>query len=352
MIKSLKYIALLIILPGFMLSAQEEPEEGSILDTLVINTDIFEADEPLVFTMKFDIRAFQRTKYKGEYMPAELTYHLNDTFSIEKNIRLKARGNFRRSHCSMPPFWLNIRKAGIKNIHLRDTKRMKVVTHCNGGKASDIYVMKEFLAYKIYNLLSPYSFRARLIRMKYIDTGRKNRVKENWAFIIEDEQMLAERLNAIPVKYDKLSMQHMLTEHMDRVAMFQYMIGNADYSITGRQNVKLLSENKLGVEGLIPVPYDFDYSGLVDASYAVPGETLGIESVTERYYLGACRDEEVYQVTLDFFNRHRDEIIALINDFPYLDKREKNDLISYIQLFYTISSYRGFITNEIKSTCR
>ena len=350
--RKLIYIQCILFLFAWHLSAQDQPGEGSINDTIRVNADLFEQDEPLVFTMKFDIKAFQRNKSEGEYMPAELTYHVNDSMEIVKTIRLKARGNFRRNFCSMPPFWLNIRKADIENKKLQEVVKMKVVTHCNGGRASGIYVMKEFLAYQIYNILSPYSFRATLVQMKYIDTGRKDKVTENWAFMIEPEEMLIKRLDLFAIENDKLSMKLMLPEHMDRVAMFNYMIGNADYSVTGLHNIKIMGLKEINAQGFIPVPYDFDYSGIVDAFYAEPGENLGIESVTDRYYLGACREIEEYQSTIDYFNSKKDEIMDLIISFPYLEMKDKKPIIEYIEEFYIQTSYSDFILNDIKRTCR
>ena len=345
------FLIIFLIFPQY-LAAQDQIESGAISDTIIVNKDFFEDDAPLVFTMTFDIKHFQRNKYEGKYMPAELIYSLGDSTEITKNIRLKARGNFRRSFCSMPPFWLNIRKANVVNKSLQGVVRMKVVTHCNGGKASGDYVLKEFLAYKIFNILSPYSFRASLVKMKYIDTGRKNKLTENWAIIIEPEEMLTERLDVYSIENDKLSMKHMLPEHMDIVAMFNYMIGNGDYSVTGRQNLKLFGLKEFAAEGFIPVPYDFDYSGVVNAFYAIPGEKLGIESVTERYYLGACREIETYQSTIDYFNSKKDEIMEMINSFPYLDLKKRAEMISYLEAFYEESSYPGYISKNIKSTCR
>ena len=252
----------------------------------------------------------------------------------------------------MPPLWLNIGKAEISNKKLQDIKRMKVVTHCNGGKAASNYILKEYMAYRIYNMLSPYSFRVRLVRMKYIDTGRKNKTSENWAFIIEPEDLLVQRYNIFSVKNDRLGMAHMLEEDLDRVALFNYMIGNADYSITGRHNIKLLTQNETGVQGLIPVPYDFDYSGLDNAYYAVPGENLGIESVRERYYLGLCRDSDDFMETLDLFEEKKEEILSFVDNFPYMDTREKSEPRSYLDEFYRMAAKPEDLYRITQSTCR
>jgi hypothetical protein len=342
----------LFCLASLEIHAQEVPAPSDIVDTLTLRIDLFEEEDPMVITMKFDIKAYQRNKRDDTYMPAELIYHVNDTLDIRKTIRLKARGNFRRNYCSMPPFWLNIRKANVESMNLQDVKRMKVVTHCNGGSAASNYVLKEYLAYRIYNTLSPYSFRVRLIQMKYIDTGRRNRKSENWAFVIEPENLLVQRNNMYSVKNNRLGMTHMLPEDMDRVALFQYMIGNADYSVTGRHNVKLIAQKEIGIQGFIPVPYDFDYSGLVNASYAVPGENLGIQSVTERYYLGPCRDPESYRESIDLFNEKREEIIGLVEGFPLLDQKQKGEMRSYLNEFFNLAGQPDLLYGRTRRTCR
>ena len=212
-------LILLLAIPSLLIS-QVEPQHVNYVDTIDTSADIFESDDPMKITLTLDLKKYQKEKYKGEYMLVHFLYEFNDTLFLEKEMRMKARGAFRRSHCSLAPFWLNIRKADVENVHLQDVKRIKVVTHCQGSKAYDEYVLKEFLAYKIYNIISPISFRVRLVRMKYVDTGRKNKVSEGWAFMIEPEAMLAERVGGLVVKKDDLATSLMKSGDMDLAAMF------------------------------------------------------------------------------------------------------------------------------------
>ena len=342
----------LLILISFSLYSQDIPEEGAFIDTINTSVDLFNEEDPMDITLTLDLKEYQRNKYKGEYVPAHCRYQINDTLSLDKSMRIKARGDFRRSYCSFAPFWLNIRLADVNNRHLQDVTRMKIVTHCNSGKAYKAYVLKEYLAYKIYNILSPVSFRVRLIRMKYVDTGRKDKVTESWAFMIEPEGLLAERLEGISIKKDDLSMARMEQGSMDLVAMFMFMIGNSDFSILGRHNVKILGLPGFGSEGYTPVPYDFDYTGLVNASYAIPGENLGIKSVQERYYLGRCRESNEYQQVIDYMENHRSEILEMINSFPYLEEKSKIEVIAYLEEFFNLASYSGLIQKQLDKTCR
>ena len=335
-----------------LLRAQEEPGVSELGDTLILNVDLFEETRPMVMTLTFDLKKYQREKYKEGYLPVDLLFHVNDTLDVRKTARIKSRGEFRKNHCSFAPFWLNIRKSQVANPYLQKVTKMKVVTHCRESNSYEMYVLKEYLAYKIYNILSPVSFRTGLIRMKYVDTGRKNKVSEGWAFIIEPEEMLAERHNALVIKNDALGMVLMRPDEMLLLAFFEYLIGNADYSVTGRHNVKILGQPGFGSEGYTPVPYDFDYSGIVNASYAVPGENLGIKSVTERYYMGPCRDDEQYLATIRYMEDFREEILALVRDFPYLLEKDKQEMISYIESFYKEVSNPRFISNKLRQTCR
>ena len=100
------------------------------------------------------------------------------------------------------------------------------------------------------------------------------------------------------------------------------------------------------------MPYDFYYTGFVNAYYAVPGENLGISSVRERYFLGPCQDEQAYQQTIDFIENYRAEILELIHGFPYLDEKEKNILIGYMENYFSLSYTGGFYEMELKSNCR
>lgn len=346
------YILVLLLLFPLILTAQDEPEFAYLGDTITSQVDMFEDEEPMKMVLTFDLKKYQREKHKEGYLPVDLLLRFNDTLDVHRSVRIKSRGEFRKNHCSFAPFWLNIRKADVPNIYLQDVKKMKLVTHCRSSPGYSDFVLKEFLAYKIYNILSPVSFRVRLVRMNYVDTGRKNRITESWAFFIEPEGMLAERNDALVIKNDALGMVYMRRDEMLGVAMFMYLIGNSDYSVIGRHNMKLLGLSGFGSKGYTPVPYDFDYCGLVNASYAIPGENLGIRSVTERYYLGPCREEFEYLAAIQHLESNRNEILELIHNFPYLDEKEKSEMIGYIESFFDAASSDRFIDRGLRSTCR
>ena len=344
----LSTLTLIITIP--LLGQNDDPP--SFEDTLAVYGDLFETKEPLNLTMTFNVKELQKTKYKEEYLPAVMTCHVNDNFEVTHEVRIRARGEIRKKICFAPMFWVNIRHAGIEAEDLTDVIKIKVVQRCKSSNTYKYYVLREYLTYQIWNLLSPYSFNTRLVRLKIIDTGRKNKESENWAFIIEPEAMMAERNNCMSIKSDKLSLKTVNKDWMDKVAFFSYMVGQSDYSVTGRHNLKILTSREYGPTGFIPVPYDFDYCGLVDAEYATPGETLGIESVTDRYYLGACRSEEVYRETIEWLASYQDEIRDLILSFEYMEESEKEDFLEYIESYYKETDSKAFLDRKITSTCR
>lgn len=247
------------------LQAQWEESSFTYEDTIEVYEALFEREDVLHLALKSDFKTFKRTRTKDIYLPAEMTCFVSDSFQVTHPVRLKARGIYRRANCAMPPLWLNIRFSGIETKELSDIRKMKMVTLCRYGDQYSNYLLREYLVYKIYNLLSPYSYRVRLVNLKIVDTGKDDRESSYWAFLIEPDKLMAERLRAKVIKSDELSMRTVNQEAMDRLAMFQYMIGNPDYSVTGRHNLKILAMRTSGPSGFIPVPYDFDFTGFVNA---------------------------------------------------------------------------------------
>ena len=140
---------------------------------------------------------------------------------------------------------------------------------------------------------------------------------------------------------------------MDRVAIFQYMIGNTDWELPTMHNIIIMTSPSTTNPGLgLVIPYDFDYSGLINAYYAIPFPGLSIKSVTERYYLGICRDADVLKRELEEFSGKKEEFYSLINEFPYLREKEKKRIIKYLERFYDDFDKNNSIVYKLLSTCK
>ncbi len=337
----------------FALSQNDRPETPyDLVDTLQEDFGLFTDEEVLNLAIRFDITKYKRKKPKDEYLKAILTYHISKDDSINKKIKLKSRGEFRNSYCSFPPIRLNFKKTDFEDPNLNKLEKVKLVTHCKSTKSN--YIFKEYLAYKLYNVLTDYSFRVRLLKIDYINTHKgKNKSTVAYAFMIEPLDLLAERNNAFPVYSKKLSQNNIVPESMDRVAIFNYMIGNTDWSVPNQHNCKILSIPSTVNPGLgLVVPYDFDYSGLVNAHYAIPHENLGIKSVTERIYMGKCREKDEFLKALKEFESKKSEFYKTINEFEYLNNKEKKSMISYLDSFFGDFDKRNSIVYKLLRSCK
>ena len=320
-------------------------------DSILFSLDFFDKEEVIEITLEFDIKKFTTEKSDEDYLPTILTYYINDTVEIRESVKIKARGEFRRDYCYFPPFMLNVKKTDLYDDVFSEAYKIKVVSHCKNSKAYSNCLIKEYFGYKIFNIITDYSFKVRFINVRYIDIGRKNKITTNWAFMIEPEAMLAERLEAYPLKMNKINYRQADTLTTTIMSIFQYMIGNTDYSITGRHNVKLLTLKDHTKPALIPIPYDFDYSGMVYSEYAEPQSNVGIESVTDRCFYGMCRTDDVYNYVLELYREKKDEIFLFVNSFEYVDNKTRKYVIKYLEEFYKEIDKPNFIKNRLRITC-
>ncbi|MGB3006694.1 MAG: hypothetical protein WBC06_09305, partial [Chitinophagaceae bacterium] len=295
----------------------------------------FFTDEQLIeMNLTTDIRGLQSQKGEDVFQTGTVTMKFPDSSVITETIAVSPRGKFRRGYCRIPPMMINFRNDGASK--LSQLGKLKMVLGCGVKVDDEQLLLKEFLIYKIYNLLEEKSFRVRLLNTNYIDS--KNRVKpfSQYSFLIEDDGDLARRTNSKKKEHGQY-----LTEATDRnmmtmVAIFQYMIGNTDWAVPNNHNIKLLFDKFNDAAFPYAIPYDFDYCGLVDASYAVPNEIIGTEKVTERVYRGFPRTMEEVQSTLDVFRAKKNSIISLITNFTLVTDRNRKVMIDYLEEFYKI----------------
>jgi len=346
---NLKVIILLWFIPLVAFS-QTESEGKSVIDTLSFDYELFDNEKPLRLTLKSDFRKFRKEKFVGKYQPAELSYQLIDT-QITHKIKIKARGKNRKENCFFPPISLNLKKVPENGKNLRFYK-LKMVVHCKVNKIYEKYLLKEYLCYKLYSSFSDKSFKVRLLEVKYIDIGfKKPKETKMYAFLIEDQKIMAERLSARLDKNMKFSQTLINQQQIMELAMFQFMIGNFDWAVPTQQNIKLIRPHNNPNE-IYAIPYDFDYCGLVNANYAIPSEALGINSVRQRIYLGECKPLGEFLPVIEKFKKHKDKFYGLIESFEYLSVNDKKLMIKYLDKYYGLLDLKGFYSNYIKRTCK
>jgi len=325
---------------------------GMIDFTMFIPSDPFIIDTPLVINLEFDIRQFTRTKMKGEYMPAILSYTNSEGHDIRKEVRIKARGEFRRQYCSFPPIKLSLTNDTTGNESLNDLKSVKLVTHCNNSETYEQYLLKELLIYRIYILMTECSYRVRLFIINYIDSQGKTKIHTHYGFIIESDKHLADRINSVKIEIKNLSEKKTDYQMYQLLAVFQFMVGNTDWSVPALHNIKLYKELNFRKECPVAIPFDFDYSGMVNAFYALPDEKLGTKTVRERVYRGYCIPEEDFIPVFQKFNEKKDALYSLVNNNVFLDKHHKNEMIAYLDEFFQILENQRFREALIVKSCR
>jgi hypothetical protein len=271
-------------------------------------------------------------KEKGFDFTGNFITDLPDGTKVNDQILLEVTGKFRLEFCFIPPIKLkfNYKKGSI----LYPLKQMKLVNSCKTAGGYDQYLLKEYIIYKIYNLLTDKSFHARLLVLNLKDSAEKKKTISEYAFLLEDIKDLAFRNHC--TVWDKGNIKSSSTDHhqMTLVSIFEYMIGNTDWAVQANHNVKLILLSADSSARPFPVPYDFDYSGLVNTFYAVPDERLNFESVRQRKYLGFPRPYAELEEELNIFREKKSAIYALINNFSLLTQKNRKEMTAYLDEFY------------------
>ncbi|MGB3530797.1 MAG: hypothetical protein WBB35_15665 [Saprospiraceae bacterium] len=272
-------------------------------------------------------------KMDEEYLPGtiEMPCH-GETLKFE--IRTRARGNMRKQVCFFPPIKIDFKKGALmKNKLDTATDKLKVVFQCRTGDANSELLMREKLAYELYKIINPeYYVFQKQVKIECIDEGKVKYTLD--ALIVEDEEKLGDRFNARIVETGKVMSPSLDKTIYQRMTFFQYMIGNTDWSLPNRHNIEMIKvpEN----QKIIPLAYDFDYSALVGASYAVPHESLPIKSIFERLYQGHGVSEEDAMATAKYFLEKKPQLLQAVTDCQGLDDKAKNNVNKFLGSFFSI----------------
>ena len=259
------------------------------------------------------------------------------------NTEVSVRGKFRRMRCAdMPPLKLNFKKNELTAAGLSTSNDLKMVTQCaKDEQEAKETLMREYLVYKMYNELTDYSYRVQLVKITFNDTDSEAS-KSQWAFLIEDTAQLRSRVGAEKFgKKEIFDFDQLKPEEEKTTALFQYLIGNVDWGMANRKNLKLIRNG----HQLIGVPYDFDFAGIVKAPYAKANSTLGIKSRFDRLYLGNSKNYTELESTIDLFFSKKQALIKLISDFKLINREAKNDMLNYLKLFFSEGKDVEIVTN-------
>lgn len=318
---------------------------------------LFESQAALAVTLHAPWRQVLRASKQPQRHPAVLAYTDAQGRAHRLQATVETRGITRLQVCGFPPLRIRFAAGAARGTDFAGQRALKMVTHCQDGQRYERYYVKELLAYRIYGLLAPVAFRVRPLDITYLDaTGGRSR-GPHFAFLIEDIDEVARRGGLAVAREARFAPADYDAMRLARFSLFQFLLGNTDWEVLAGPQADACCHNVrvLGGESprrRIPVPYDFDSAGLVDAPYAAPHERLPIREVTQRLYRGFCVHNPALQAARQEFIALRPAILALVRDEPRLDPQNQRAMVRYIEEFYAVLGDEPRFAREITAQCR
>ena len=318
---------------------------------------LFKSENTLAVTLSAPWRDIVRNEEVQDPYPATIQYTDESGQPRTLPLTVERRGLTRQRVCKYPPIKLKFDKETVKGTLFRGQKSIKMVTHCDKGDRWEQYYIKEMLAYQMYNLVTDRSFRVRPLSITYVDSEKGSTDDPRFAFLIEDDSDVAKRNDLKKLKVIEVEPDQLEPMESSRFALFQYLIGNVDWSaLSGPKenkcchNAKLIGDNEQ--TNIYAVPYDFDSAGIVDAHYAAPNENLPIRRVTDRLYRGFCASNSTLPAARQEFLALEPQILGLVQNEPLLSKRNVRVAERYLEEFFDTLKDDSSFNKRITAKCR
>ena len=310
---------------------------------------LFENDKPLEITLSGNIKELMNDRaVESQYHPVTVVYKAESGSEISINAEAKTRGHFRkmRENCDYPPILIHFTKSDtLKASVFENQDKLKLVMPCKG----DDYVVREWLVYKLYNLITPKSFRARLVKVTLKNSKANKADSPFYGILLEDEDQAAQRNGLVSIT-KKLRPEQTEQKAFLMTAVFEYLIANTDWSVQYQQNIKLFAVDSTLVP--VAVAYDFDHAGLVDAPYALPAEELNMSSTRERRYRGYCMpDMKVFDTVIAFYNQVKNDMYAVYTNCTLIDEKYKKNTLKFLDEFYATINNPAKLKKEFQYPC-
>jgi hypothetical protein len=326
--------------------AKAQVRADSTVDSLP--APVFREHGALAVTLVTNMRALARDRRgEPEWQPAVLRFGgASATDSLDAEVR--TRGVFRRAKCGLPPLRLDVPRKRAEGTPFAGLDKVKLVVHCEDRDTYEQYVVQEYLLYRVYNLLTPFSQRARLLRMTYVDPSEPSDSMTRYAVLLEDDDDVARRTGTMVLEAKGAGPYDIDSYVSALVGVFQYLIGNTDWSITALHNMVLFQT----AAATYPMAYDFDHAGAVNAQYAKPNEQLPIRSVRDRLFRGYCTADDRWQEVFALFRERREAITALYTNEPALTPQVRQRTLAYFEEFFAILDEPSRANRMIVRACR
>lgn len=335
---------------------------GLLINSVSANAakPLFESSEPLQAVLTAPITSAYRERKKSIrlYQEGMLSYKTGEESNDRIPVKIRTRGNFRRLNCGHPPLQLNFSKKANDGTLFENQDKLKLVGPCERGAAFQSLVGLEYLIYKMWEQISPYHFKTRILELSYLDADKKRAPRQATTFVIEDLKDMSKRLKLDHYKVPKAARTQLDLPQTALLEVFQFMIGNTDYSTIAAppganccHNARLLV-NSGETSNAIPVPYDFDVSGFVDAPYAKPAEQYPIKNVRQRYFAGWCKESQHFEKAVQTFIDRKSQLYTTIQDTSVIGDFTKKKASRYLDRFFTLIEDPKRVQREIVGRCR
>ena len=354
---SFRWLSLFIIvmLATSVMLAQAPEETPATVALHLRRTDsenraLFQSAEPLQFTLEanFGVVTKDRNPESTKEYPGMVKI-ADGGRMIEIPVQLSARGHLRRRTCEFIPLRVAFPKSETKGtVFEMPGSALKLVTHCISTNVYEQYILKEYLAYRIANILTPRSFRARLSRVTYVDSVKRKTLTTRYAMFLEDDDDVARRLEGKITERRSILFNQLHPVALLQMMLFEFMIGNTDYSISAQHNVRIV-DTPVGL--IYPIPYDFDVSGFVNTPYGAPDPVLRLQNLSQRLYRGPCRTPEQLAPMLNIFRIKKTEILAAVESLADLNKTSRSELKNYLNGFFSLIDKPSSVKSYLIDPC-
>lgn len=330
-----------------------EPAELQARQKDAQDRPLFQQVEPLAFTLtaNFNLINKDRIPNSTKRFPGVLTVNGADGKPHDIVVKLGTRGHFRLMprNCGFAPLRIELPKDGVSGTPFEGQTTLKLGTHCQNDKEYEQFTLKEYLSYRMHNLVTPLSFRARLARATYVDDATKKPVATKYALFMENDNDVARRNSGRIVELPRVEFNGLDAETLTRTMLWEYMIGNTDFSIWALHNVRLVQNQ---AKTLFSVPYDFDMTGLVLPPYANADPRLRLSSVVQRLYRGPCRTTDEFEAVAAGFRAKRAEMVALVDGQQDLEPAARSEMKDYLASFFKTIETPASIKKQFVDNCK
>jgi hypothetical protein len=344
-----------LVLAGFA----AVPLAGSAAGSLAAPKPLFESPDTLdvVLTMPWETIEKDEFFYQGIY-PAHLESAGASRAAFSFDVGVQRRGASRQVVCNFPPLKLRFDKEASRGTVFEGQKSLKLVTHCDRDNPFELYYVREMLAYRLYNLITDFSLRVRPLSVTYVDSDSRHKDGPRFALLVEDDSDVARRNGQKKINTGSISPQQLHAGQASKLALFEYMIGNADWNaLSGPDpdeccdNIKLLGHDP-AKDPIYAIPNDFDSSGFVNAHYARPPAGLPITRVTQRLFRGYCAHNGTLEAARQHFLAKEQDIYQVVATEARLKSAARDESLQYLKGFYAILRDPARFASETAANCR